>query len=201
MKWFLRAWSYIANPIFVPALVSLWYFLEVSMSDPALMRTKMYLILILTAAIPILLFLVLKILKAVTTIHLSEVRERITPLICYCVLLIILLRGVFRDGLHQPLYFFFIGTLMASFVSLALAIVRYKISLHMLAAGGALGFVLLISYKLSLPMLYTIMVIIMASGITASSRLFMKAHKGHELWFGIGIGFISQIIVGSYYTI
>jgi hypothetical protein len=103
--------------------------------------------------------------------------------------------------MHQPLYYFFIGTIMASFVSLALAVIRYKVSLHMLAAGGALGFVLLISVKLGMPMLYSIMVLIMVSGVTASSRLYMKAHQGHELWFGMGIGLLSQIVVGSYYVL
>jgi hypothetical protein len=201
MKWLLKAWSYISNPIFVPALVSLWYFVEVSMSDPNMMRTKMYLILILTAAIPLLLFLILKVLKAVSSIHLEAARERITPLLLYCILLIILVRGVFKDGSHQPLYYFFIGVLMASFVALALALVRYKISLHMLAMGGALGFVLMLSINLGITFLNTIVFLIIASGITASSRLLVKAHEGHELWFGIALGLASQVIAASYYIL
>lgn len=201
MKWLLHAWSYISNPLFVPALVSFWYFLEISLSDPGVMKTKMYLILILTAAIPLLIFVILKTLKIVTSVHLGAIKERITPLAAYCVLLIILVRGVFRDGLHQPLYYFFVGVFMASMVALVLAVARYKISLHMLAMGGALGFVIMVSINLGLPLLWTIISLVLLSGITASSRLYMKAHKGHELWFGMGLGFASQIIVGSYYII
>lgn len=182
-------------------MVSLWYFTTVSMSDPALMRTRMYLILILTAAIPLLLFLILKVLKVVQSVHLEAARERMTPLALYCILIIILLRGVFRDGLHQPLYYFFVGVLLASMVALALTIVHYKMSLHMLAMGGALGFIFMISIYLGTSFLYTMITLILASGVTASSRLYMKAHKGHELWFGLGIGLFSQVIVGSYYSL
>lgn len=199
MKWFLKAWSYVSNPLFVPALVSYWYFIVVSLSDPSVMRTKMYLILILTAAMPLLIFIILKTLKIVTSVHLAAIKERITPLAAYCILLLILIRGVFRDGMHQPLYYFFVGVFMASIVALVLAVARYKVSLHMLAMGGALGFVIMASINLALPLIGSIIALVLMSGITASSRLLMKAHKGHELWFGMGLGFASQIIVGAYY--
>lgn len=200
MKWLLKGWSYVANPIFIPGLVSLWYFTTVSFSDPNETRLKMYLILILSAAIPLLLFIILKVVGAVSSIHLSAVQERITPLILYCILLLIIIRGVFTDGLHKPLYLFFIGVLMASMVSTVLSFARYKISLHMLAMGGMLGFVVMLSIHLGIPFLNTILVIVLLSGLTASSRLYLKAHVGHELWFGICVGFLSQVLIGSYIT-
>jgi hypothetical protein len=71
----------------------------------------------------------------------------------------------------------------------------------MLAMGGALGFVLMLSINLGITFLNTIVFLIIASGITASSRLLMKAHEGHELWFGIALGLASQVIAASYYIL
>ncbi len=197
----LRSWSYISNPIFIPALVSLWYFSLVSMSDPRVMRNKMYLILILTTAIPLILFMILKVIKAVRSIHLEDTRERILPLILYIFLLILLIKGVFKNELNQPLHYFFVGIVMASLVSLVLAIARYKISLHMIGMGGALGFVVMLHVNLGGSFSYNIILLVLLSGITASSRLYMKAHKGHELWFGMALGLASQLIVGANYTL
>ncbi len=36
------------------------------------------------------------------------------------------------------------------------------------------------------------------SGLTATSRLSLKAHKGHELIFGFAVGLVSQVLAFSY---
>lgn len=145
--------------------------------------------------------MILKVIKAVRSIHLEDARERFLPLLLYIFLLIILIKGVFKNELNQPLHYFFVGIVMASLVALVLAVARYKISLHMMGMGGALGFIVMLHVHLGSSFLYIIMLLILLSGITASSRLYMKAHKGHELWFGMGVGILSQFIMGAYYTI
>ncbi len=195
----LRLWSFIANPIFIPALVSLWYFNYADFYDPEQARYKLYLITLLTAAIPLLIYLVLKILKLVRSVHLETPRERIIPLGIYAALLVILLRSVFSDFLHLSLYYFFLGVLAATVVAGVLSIVRYKISLHLMAMGGMLGFSLTMAIIAGIPLMYYIIGIIIASGLTASSRLYMKAHKGHELIFGFLVGLVAQLTMAQYY--
>ena len=156
MKWFLKLWSYIVNPLFIPSLVSLWYFNFNYYNDPESVQLKLYLIVILTAAIPLLVYTILKILGMVNSVHLSSTKERITPLLVYMILLVILLRGAFRDGLHLSLYYFFIGILIATLVATLMTAMRYKISLHLMATGGILGFLIMLSFiqgiSLLLPM-------------------------------------------------
>lgn len=198
MKRFLSLWSYIVNPIFIPSLVSLWYFNFNYYSDVESVRLKLYLIVILTAAIPLLIYTILKILGIVKSVHLSTTKERITPLLVHIILLLILLRGVFRDGLHLSLYYFFLGTFIATLVATLITMFRYKISLHLLACGGVLGFLIMLSFTQGMSLLLPMAVIGMVSGFTATSRLSMKAHKGHELIFGFSIGLISQVLAFSY---
>ncbi len=195
----LRLWSFIANPIFVPALVSLWYFNYADFYDPEQARYELYLITLLTAAIPLLIYLILKVLKLVRSIHLESARERVIPLGIYTALLIILLRSVFNDFSHLALYYFFLAVLAATIVAGVLSIARYKISLHLMAMGGMLGFSITLTIVAGIPMLYYILGIIIASGLTASSRLYMKAHRGHELVFGFLVGLVAQLTMAQYY--
>lgn len=195
---FLRAWSYIANPIFIPSLVSIWYFNYADVYDPEQARLTLYFIALLTAAIPLLIYLILKVLRLVKSIHLSTPRERIIPLVIYSILLIVLLRSVFENQIHATLYYFFLGVLAASMVAIVLSLVRYKISLHMMAMGGMLGFAISIMIVLGIPIIYLILGISIAAGLTASSRLHMKAHKGHELVFGFMVGLLAQLSMASY---
>lgn len=199
MKAFLRFWSYLANPLFIPSLVSLWYFLFASFTDGTVIELKMYLILILTAVIPMLIFAILKILGIVQSIHLPEIKERITPLAAYAVLLLILIRGGFNDGFHKPLYYFFLGVFISSVVAFTLAFLKYKLSLHMMAMGGALGFAFMLHASIQVPGVLAIAVLFILAGLTATSRLSMKAHKGHELIFGFSVGLAAQLMTGIYF--
>ncbi|MGJ8683614.1 MAG: hypothetical protein ACSHWW_03260 [Nonlabens sp.] len=199
MKAFLRFWSYLANPIFIPALVSLVYFLFVSFTESEVVELKMYLILILTAVIPMLIFAILKLLGVVSSVHLPDIKDRITPLVSYAVLLLILIRSGFNDGRHAPLYYFFVGVLIATIVAVILAILKYKLSLHLMAMGGAIGFALMLHASVEIPSVFVIAILFVLAGLTATSRLSMKAHKGHELIFGFSVGLIAQVMTGVYY--
>lgn len=199
MKVFLRFWSYLANPLFVPALVALWYFLNVSFTDGLIIELKMYLILVLTAVLPMLIFAILKLLGVVKSIHLLDIKERRTPLAAYAILLLILIRGGFNDLTDLPLYYFFVGVLIATIVAFIMSIVHYKLSLHMMAMGGMIGFALMLHASLKIPSGFYIAILFIVAGLTATSRLSMKAHKNNELLFGLFTGLIAQIMTGIYY--
>jgi hypothetical protein len=198
MRVFLRLWSYIVNPLFIPSLVALWYFNFNYYNDAESVQLKLYLIVILTAAIPLLIYTLLKILGFVKSIHLSSTKERITPLIVYLILLLMLLRGVFKDGMHLSLYVFFLGTFIATLVATLLTSFKYKISLHLLATGGVLGFLIMLSFTRGISLLLPMAFMGIVCGLTATSRLSMKAHKGHQLIFGFALGLVSQVLAFSY---
>lgn len=197
---FLKVWSYLVNPLFIPSIISFWYFQTMSVADPAESKHTMYLILILTAAIPLAIFWSLKALKIVSSVHLSTPKERLTPLACYCILIIILLRTTFLIQDHLSLYIFFVGVLLSSMVAFFLAIFKFKISLHLMAIGGTLGFMLMLAIVMGVSVFYLILVLVVVAGITASSRLYLKAHDGIELTFGFLTGIVAQVLAMSYFA-
>ncbi len=198
---FLRVWSFISSPLFIPLWISIWYLSYSEGLDSPNVSLKLYIIGITTAVIPLVIYTVLKVLKLADSIHLSSTRERLLPLVIYSILLIIVLRGVFQDGVFTPLYYFFIGILMSAIVALVLALFQFKISLHMMGMSGALGFVVMISVLVGIPLVFFIAGIGVATGLTATSRLYMKAHSPVELVFGVIVGLLIQISLSSYYLL
>ncbi len=201
MKWLLRSWSFLSSPLFLPLLVSVWFFSYAdSLQNPTIVL-KLYMIAVLTAAIPLVIYTLLKVTKMVDSVHLSSTKERLIPLAIYAMLIIVLLRGVFNDGRHLPLYYFFIGLLMATIVALVMALFKFKISLHMMGIAGILGFVIMISVLGNIPLTYWIIGLCVASGLTATSRLYMEAHSPMELAFGTIAGLFIQISIAYSYLV
>ena len=62
--------------------------------------------------------------------------------------------------------------------------------------GGLLGFVFVLLFTMNLPLLYLIAGISIIAGVTASARLYLKAHSNHEIIFGFLTGLITQIYIG-----
>jgi hypothetical protein len=80
-----------------------------------------------------------------------------------------------------------IGILLTAIINL-----RYKISAHMIGAGGLLGVLISVSYLIKFEMtLFYIIVIIMA-GLVGMSRLYLEEHKPSQLYTGFLLGLIVQ---------
>lgn len=199
MKWFLRAWSFISSPLFIPLLVSIWFFSYSSSIEYPTIVLKIYLIAILTVGVPLFLYGVLKVLKLAHSMELSTTKERLIPLVVYGILIISIIRFGFDDGRPQPLYFFYIGILLSTIIALILAMFQFKISLHMMAISGAFAFLIILSVYLQIDLIFYLVGLAIAMGLTATSRLFMKAHSPAELVFGTVMGIAVQIVVAAYY--
>ncbi len=196
----LKVWSYLSSPLFIPLLVSVWFLSYASgLSHPPTIL-KLYLISIFTVAIPLFVYGLLKLLKQANSVHLSTTKERILPLLIYGLLIIAILKTVFNDGNFQPLYYFFIGILISTMVALILSLFRFKVSLHVMAMSGALAFITILSMYLGIDLVYLICGLSVAVGLTATSRLYMKAHQPIELVFGFLLGISIQVMTAAYYV-
>lgn len=146
-----------------------------------------------------LMYAVLYTFKLADSIHLSTTKERLIPLMVYGLFIIAIIRLAFDDGMFMPLYFFFIGILMSTIIALILALFQFKISLHMMSIAGALSFVILLGFYLNVDLIYYVIGLSIATGLTATSRLSMKAHTPAELIFGTVMGIAVQVVVAAYY--
>lgn len=66
----------------------------------------------------------------------------------------------------------------------------YKISAHSAALTGMLGIILALSYRFpTAELFYPFLLMLILSGLAISSRLYLDAHKGHEVLWGAVLGF------------
>jgi len=154
---------------------------------------------ILTIALPILSFFLLKTLGKTKSIYLKQAEERILPLSINILITLIVLLRVFPSYQLIELHYFFAAILMANIVALVLALLKFKASLHMVGICGVFTFFTMLAIKYSININGTLALMAILTGAIATSRLYLKAHSNIELLAGIFIGVIPQIIVINYW--
>ena len=200
MRAIIRSASYIFHPVWMPFMGSLLYFLITPRYFPLpLIKAKLLAIAITTLFIPIVFYFLLKNLGKATNMFMSSVKERRWPLFFFCLLMGLNLYQILDVYNYPALYYFFVGVLFSAFTGFLLALVKVKISLHMVGLSGILMFVIALSIFYRVNLIYTIAFLISALGLTATSRLQMQAHNWMELVLGFFIGFIPQLLVLNFW--
>ncbi len=196
MRGIIKSASYIFHPVWMPFIGSVLYFFITPRYFPdPLIKAKLLAIAITTLFIPIVFYFLLKNLGKAQSLFLSDVKERRWPLFFFCLLMGLNLYQILDAYNYPALYYFFVGILFSALTSLILAFLKLKISLHMVGLAGILMFVIALSIYFRVNLIYTIAFLIVAVGLTATSRLQLKAHNWIELIFGFFVGFLPQVMV------
>lgn len=188
--------STILHPIVTPTLGVLLYFIFVSQT----IQKKQQLIILalvfgVTYLIPLFLLILLRALGFIKNFQVGTIKERRFPVIFMIVLFYLLGNTLVSLPALRDLGFLFYGTSLSLLCIYFLFIFKLKSSLHLVSMGNALCFFLIISNSYSLSLLPIIMVLILLSGLLASSRLYLKAHTPKELVLGFFIGMGSQLCI------
>lgn len=200
MRALIKSASYIFHPVWMPLLGSLLYFLITPRYFPLpLIKAKILAITITTLFIPVVFYFLLKNLGKATNMFLNDVKERRWPLFFFCLLISLNLYQILDVYNYPALYYFFVGILFSALTGFLLALLRLKISLHMVGLSGILMFVIALSIFYRINLIYTISFLIVALGWTATSRLQLKAHNWLELVLGFLVGILPQIIVLNFW--
>lgn len=200
MRYLLKSFSYLFHPLFMPLAGVIFYFYKTPRYfNNQFIYSKLFATVIMTVIIPILCFYMLKNLRQVETIHLRDVRERPWPLVLQSFFTFLLLHIVFNGYEIPELYFFFVGILGASIGALVLALLKFKVSLHMIGVSGLVVFIIGVSLHFQVNLLWWIALSIVASGAVATSRLEVKAHTYPELIIGFIIGGFPQFLMFAYW--
>ncbi len=138
-------------------------------------------------------FYLLLSLGKIDTIMAEELSQRKIPLLINCILLFILTQKSITADRIPELHYFFVGGLFSSILAFLLLLLKRKASLHMLGIVALTFFVIGISQRIEISLLYTIATCILLIGVVGSSRLVMKAHTISELTLGFFCGALPQI--------
>ncbi|GAA4233647.1 hypothetical protein GCM10022291_11170 [Postechiella marina] len=192
----LKSISVLFHPLIMPLLGVMFYFYKTPRYvDQNLINAKLISLFILTVLLPILLFFLLKTLGKVSSIYLKTTNERIVPLALNGVITVLILLRVLPQNEFIELYYFFIGILMSTIISLVLAFAKFKASLHLVSISGIFMFFVALSIHFSINIVKVIAIICLLTGAIATSRLHLKAHTYKELIMGFFVGFIPQLIL------
>ena len=188
--------STILHPIVLPTLGVFLYFVFVSQSfEKRLQLIVLGLVFALTYVVPVLLLLFLRNFGFIKDFQVSTIKERRFPVIFMIFLLYFLGNTIIQIPTIRNLGILFYGTSLSLTCIYVLFSVKLKSSLHLVSMGNMIGFFLIMTNINSLSMLPIIILLILLSGILASSRMYLKAHTPIELLIGFSLGIICQFIV------
>ena len=193
---FHKVISTILHPIVIPTLGTLLYFMFVSESLLQNQRLMVLaLIFVVTYFIPLIVLILLKTLGFIRDFQVSSIKERKFPVIFMIFLFYLLGNILAKTPALRDLGFLFYGTSLSLLLIYFLFAFQIKSSLHLVSMGNGLGFFLILSNVYSLSLTPLIIILILLSGLLASSRLYLKAHTAKELVFGFFIGIVSQLAI------
>jgi len=200
MNIFLRIGAYLFHPLLMPLLGTFFYFIITPRYvERDLLFAKIMAVCIITLLIPLVTYFLLKNLQVVSSIQLEDVKERKVPLMLQCVLLLLVIKMVFDPYDSPELYYFFVAILFSAITALLLVFFKQKISLHQMGIAGVTMFLIALSVHFKVNLLIWIVIMFIANGWVASSRLHTNSHTPAELVLGLFIGVIPQLVLLNFW--
>ncbi len=190
--------SYIFHPLFMPTYVFLFlvyqFPYEFSGIDLLQLKLRVFNVFFVTAFLPSFAVFLLWRLKFSESIFLRTQKERVIPYVItmFFYWWMYYLSRNFKDQ-PEVLKFFYFGIFIST--SLGLIINNFiKISLHAIAMGSALTAIILFSFYYQTHLGVAITVVTLLTGIVCTSRLLVSNHTTQEIYAGLFVGIICQLI-------
>jgi nitrate reductase NapE component len=198
LKWPAAFISYIFHPIFIP-LYAIWFIVYIHPSYfsgfSAHAKNQTILIIALNLVFfPLLSVVLLKALGFIQSIFLKTQKDRIIPYIA-CGIFFFWGYTVFKEQHEYPsiIASFIFGIFLASSAAL-IANIYFKISMHAIGVGGLLGLFIVIAQSNTMLMTWPLCAALLIAGLVCTSRLLISNHTQKEIYSGIFVGLISQLI-------
>lgn len=193
---FYKFISIVLNPIVLPTIGVLLYFIFLPNIFSSGQRLAVLgLIFTTTYLVPLFILLFLKRLKLIKSLKAESIQERKIPLGMMTIMFYLLantLKGI--PNLSDLGLLFYATTLGLVFVYILFAF-KVKTSIHLGSLGIITGFFFVMDALYTQNLSIVIICAFLLSGLLASARLHLKAHKQTEVYLGFFVGFISPIIV------
>lgn len=184
----------IISGIFHPLLIP-FYGLLIIFKAPALYgylpshvkKIMFFIVLVENILIPVMLITYLRFRNIITTWTMDSRKERIMPLVMTSFFYIFTVYLTYR--FHIPVFIkSFIICLAVMAVAVTIVSLWYKISIHATGAGVLAALVMVLSLKMQSPLTWLMIIVILASGLVMSSRLWLGSHTPGEVWSGFLLG-------------
>jgi len=200
MKLFLKVITYIFHPLFIPIAGALAYFIITPRFTPTEFQSGNILpIFILTVIIPIISFLILKNIGVISSVFNPDVSERKYLLYIGISLLLMVVYKVIPNNYAAELHFYFVGLIGATFGTIVLLFFDFKSSVHLMGMGSLFMYLVCLSVHFEINITIGLSLIILATGLVATSRLYLQTHGRAALLVGFLLGAISQLLTVQFW--
>lgn len=186
-----RAVSYLFHPLLMASFAVFIVFNSghyLSVINAGLRNTIYSIYLILTFVLPALFIPVFYYLGIISKIEIDNKRERLLPQMTVAIMYSLSWYFMSRVSMPPILLNIILSSLILVLITSAITYF-WKISLHCAGMGGLLGFVFYLANHKDLSMLFIGFIIIIASGMVASARLYLNRHSQAQVYVGFAIGF------------
>jgi hypothetical protein len=202
IKFFANFFSYIFHPLFIPVYITLFLlfvhpYIFAGLDDWGKLGNLLQ-VFVNCTFLPIMSILLLKGLKFIDSVYLKTQKERIVPYMI-CMIFYFWNWYAFKNnhGVTE-----IISLSMAVFIASVfgfLANISLKISMHTIAVGVMSTFMALLAFHDSMNLTLYLSASFLITGIVCSSRLIVSDHSIKEVYSGLAIGMISQLLA-HYFT-
>ncbi|MDR0229786.1 MAG: hypothetical protein LBI72_12105 [Flavobacteriaceae bacterium] len=197
MKRFLTLFSFLFHPIVIPLLTTLIYFyITFQYFDSIELSTIIGQITIMTILIPITVYKLLQSLgKIRSSVMLHSREERALPFAINIVLLLLLKYYVLYNNSAYTLNLYFNGLIVSYTLLLIGSLIKHKYSVHATLLLSSITFIIFLMIANQSNNIVLLNTLLLITGITLSSRLYLQAHTSKEIIIGILIGGLPQAIM------
>lgn len=191
--------SVILHPIVIPTIGVLLF---LSITPNEIIKERQYLLISIvffaTYIIPLISLIILKSLGVIKSFQVESINERKIPLFIMLLIFYFLGKSLINIPDFTELGILFYGTNVSLAIIYLLFSFQVKASLHIMSLSSALGFFLLYGNLQSISILPIAVILIILTGVLASSRLHLKAHNQKEIYIGFFIGLLGQFVGYSF---
>lgn len=184
--------SVVLHPFVMPIYVLLFLFSGNSMFAVLPLATKLYCLLVTGFSlmlVPLSSLPLFKRFRLIKSYSLDENQERVYPILVTVVFAFVgfwLLRLAAYTHVVQQLYLVLV-LLLSVFSVITL---RWKISMHLTAIGGACGFLMVLGMKYPGDMRGAFVAMLLLAGLLATCRLYLEKHTPAQVYAGFLLGFL-----------
>ncbi|WP_421763239.1 hypothetical protein [Ekhidna sp.] len=144
---------------------------------------------ITTCLMPALSIFLLRSFSYISNLELTKRKERIRPFI-FIAFYYAASSYLFADKLQMGPVFMTVMISVSTLIALLLVITAwFKISIHASAVWSGLGFICALIVTMGVDIGWYFYAVIIAAGLTSTSRLYLGYHQPKEVWSGALLGF------------
>ena len=192
-----RVLSFVFHPLFIPVYI-IWFLLYYTGVFPGITGQDKGLLLlrflVMYTVFPLMTVIIAKGLGFVKTIYMRDAKDRIIPYIA-CGVYYFWMWWVLKNQPEFPRELVMLS--LAIFIASSGGLIAnsfIKVSMHGMSIGVMITFILLISFRTDENMGFYISVAILVAGVVCTARLINSDHRPKEVYLGLLIGVLAQII-------